>query len=163
MSNLSNVAPQKAKGSTTETMTVEEPSATMAAISLPAGDEANKDENAPSTSQGQQRGACSSATHTTSTTTTISTNNNNSSDSNDNNRMGSATPMTQLNGPVMRIKRELNEIIENPPPNCSAEMYKEDLFHWKAIIMGPSGTPYEGGIFKLDIRFPVVASFASMC
>ncbi|EDW62545.1 ubiquitin-conjugating enzyme E2 E1 isoform X1 [Drosophila virilis] len=151
MSNLSNVAPQKAKGSTTETMTVEEPSATMAARSLPAGDEANKDENAPSTSQGQQRGACSSTTHTTSTTTTTTTITNTN---NNNNRMGSATPMTQLNGPVMRIKRELNEIIENPPPNCSAELYKEDLFHWKAIIMGPSGTPYEGGIFKLDIRFP---------
>ncbi|KRF80701.1 ubiquitin-conjugating enzyme E2 E3 isoform X2 [Drosophila virilis] len=160
MSNLSNVAPQKAKGSTTETMTVEEPSATMAARSLPAGDEANKDENAPSTSQGQQRGACSSTTHTTSTTTTTTTITNTN---NNNNRMGSATPMTQLNGPVMRIKRELNEIIENPPPNCSAELYKEDLFHWKAIIMGPSGTPYEGGIFKLDIRFPVVESFASMC
>ncbi|XP_030078873.1 ubiquitin-conjugating enzyme E2 E1 [Drosophila hydei] len=63
-------------------------------------------------------------------------------------------PMTQLNGPVMRIKRELNEIVQNPPPNCSAEMCKDDLFHWKAIIIGPSGTAYEGGIFKLDIRFP---------
>ncbi|XP_030245597.1 ubiquitin-conjugating enzyme E2 E1 [Drosophila navojoa] len=54
----------------------------------------------------------------------------------------------------MRIKRELNEIMQNPPPNCSAEMYKDDLFHWKAAIVGPSGTAYEGGTFKLDIRFP---------
>ncbi|KAH8387606.1 hypothetical protein KR093_008132, partial [Drosophila rubida] len=56
--------------------------------------------------------------------------------------------------PLMRIKRELSEITQHPPPNCSAETHKGDLFHWRATINGPTGTVYEGGVFKLDIRFP---------
>ena len=28
------------------------------------------------------------------------------------------------------------------------------MFKWEGIIVGPSGTPYEGGMFKLNIEFP---------
>ncbi|XP_034480196.1 ubiquitin-conjugating enzyme E2 4 [Drosophila innubila] len=93
------------------------------------------DENEPSTSQGQVRNQAESGGSVS-----------------DSSKV--AISQHQLNGPVMRIKRELSEITKNPPPNCSAEMHKEDLFHWKATVNGPSGSVYEGGIFKLDIRFP---------
>ncbi|KAH8290063.1 hypothetical protein KR044_006598, partial [Drosophila immigrans] len=63
------------------------------------------------------------------------------------------------NSPLMRIKRELDEITQHPPPNCSAELHKEDLFHWRATINGPGGSVYEGGVFKLDIRFPAAYPF----
>ena len=29
-----------------------------------------------------------------------------------------------------------------------------NLMHWKGTLKGPKGTPYEGGIFKIDIQLP---------
>ena len=31
---------------------------------------------------------------------------------------------------------------------------KENLFEWQAILRGPPDTPYEGGIFKININVP---------
>jgi hypothetical protein len=50
--------------------------------------------------------------------------------------------------------QELKDIQQNPPENCSAGPAGEDLYHWQAMLTGPSQTPYEGGIFWVDIRFP---------
>ena len=58
------------------------------------------------------------------------------------------------NSTTLRIKRELELLKNNPPSNCSAGPIDEDVFHWEATIMGPVETPYEGGIFKLEINFP---------
>ncbi len=29
-----------------------------------------------------------------------------------------------------------------------------NLMHWKGTLKGPKGTPYEGGVFKIDIQLP---------
>ena len=29
----------------------------------------------------------------------------------------------------------------------------DDLFNWTAVIIGPEGTPYHGGLFKLKLKF----------
>ncbi|XP_030079342.1 nuclear fragile X mental retardation-interacting protein 2-like [Drosophila hydei] len=63
MSNLSNVLPAKAKGSTSEAKSVQNSSTTMAAKSLPAGEQATRDENAPSTSQGRQHQSSHHSSH----------------------------------------------------------------------------------------------------
>ena len=39
--------------------------------------------------------------------------------------------------------------------NCSAGMTdEEDIYLWHATILGPTGSPYENGVFYLKIEFP---------
>lgn len=53
---------------------------------------------------------------------------------------------------VKRINRELEEIKNFPPDNCSAGLINDNnIFEWRATILGPHGSPYEGGIFQLKI------------
>lgn len=53
-----------------------------------------------------------------------------------------------------RIKREWCALQKEPVAYCSAGPAEDDLRHWKGTIVGPASSPYEGGLFKLNIRFP---------
>ena len=55
---------------------------------------------------------------------------------------------------IHRLKNELKELETNPPTNCSAGIIDDDIYNWQATIMGPVGSPYEGGVFYLKIHFP---------
>jgi ubiquitin-conjugating enzyme E2 D/E len=55
-----------------------------------------------------------------------------------------------------RINYELSEIISSPIDNCSAGLISEhDIYKWQATIIGPQGSPYEGGLFNLRVNFPL--------
>ena len=59
----------------------------------------------------------------------------------------------------------MNELIffnKDPPANCSACLINDnDFFHWKVTIKGPKDTPYQGGVFLLNIHFPSNYAFRS--
>ena len=55
----------------------------------------------------------------------------------------------------LRIKKELKEFETDPPIGCSGGLVNEsDLYKWHATIIGPTGSPYSGGIFNLTIDIP---------
>lgn len=53
-----------------------------------------------------------------------------------------------------RLKLDASIMNSQPPENCSAGPEKDNLLHWKATILGPVNSPFEGGIFSLTIKFP---------
>ena len=56
---------------------------------------------------------------------------------------------------VRRLTKELQEIKKDPPLNISAGPINDNLFEWEAVLLGPTETPYEGGIFILNIHIPI--------
>ncbi|OZJ03361.1 hypothetical protein BZG36_02987 [Bifiguratus adelaidae] len=53
-----------------------------------------------------------------------------------------------------RLQKEFAELQGNPQPGVSVGLVDEDLFHWQSVLAGPETSPYKGGKFHLDIKFP---------
>ncbi len=55
---------------------------------------------------------------------------------------------------IKRLTKELKDMEKDDTPNLSAGPIDNNLFEWHASIIGPIGTPYEGGVFNLNISIP---------
>ena len=58
-----------------------------------------------------------------------------------------------------RINMEIKRLVKSPLEGIKASPIGDDLFHWKASIIGPPDTPYAKGLFKLTIEFPAKFPF----
>ena len=54
---------------------------------------------------------------------------------------------------IRRLNKEVVSLAKDSPPGLSAAPVTDDLLTWQGVIFGPEDTPYEGGIFELNMTF----------
>ncbi|KAL1443440.1 hypothetical protein MTO96_007518 [Rhipicephalus appendiculatus] len=55
---------------------------------------------------------------------------------------------------LMRVKRDIADFKADPLPGIYISPEESDLTRVHALIVGPEGTPYEGGFFHFFMKFP---------
>jgi ubiquitin-protein ligase len=56
---------------------------------------------------------------------------------------------------LQRMRHEFKLVLEDPPPGVIAWPYPEgSVTSMRAQVEGPSDTPYEAGVFELEISIP---------
>mmetsp|Transcript_34335 Transcript_34335/g.61919 ORF Transcript_34335/g.61919 Transcript_34335/m.61919 type:complete len:546 (-) Transcript_34335:132-1769(-) len=58
------------------------------------------------------------------------------------------------NASVKRILQEIKELKKDPPEDFIAEALEDDIFEWHFVLIGPSGTEFEGGLYHGRILLP---------
>eukprot|EP01064_Diplonema_japonicum_P003442 TRINITY_DN1221_c0_g1_i2.p1 TRINITY_DN1221_c0_g1~~TRINITY_DN1221_c0_g1_i2.p1 ORF type:complete len:152 (+),score=34.29 TRINITY_DN1221_c0_g1_i2:59-514(+) len=58
-----------------------------------------------------------------------------------------------------RLGKELSELMKEPVEGVSVAANETDMFKWTAQVEGPKGTPYEGGIFAVEVTIPTEYPF----
>ncbi|KAM0724022.1 hypothetical protein Q7P37_001013 [Cladosporium fusiforme] len=65
------------------------------------------------------------------------------------------TPTAMNSVASKRLFQEYKHLTTDPPEGITAgPVNEDDLFLWEAMIQGPEGTPYEGGVFPAELKFP---------
>ena len=53
-----------------------------------------------------------------------------------------------------RIQKDIIDLEKNPIEHISAGPKSYNIYEWEGTLMGPSRSPYAGGVFNLSIIFP---------
>mmetsp|Transcript_10552 Transcript_10552/g.11605 ORF Transcript_10552/g.11605 Transcript_10552/m.11605 type:complete len:151 (+) Transcript_10552:51-503(+) len=53
-----------------------------------------------------------------------------------------------------RIIKETQRLLADPPPGISVKPFQDNLRYFSVLMQGPQGTPYEGGVFSLELFLP---------
>lgn len=56
---------------------------------------------------------------------------------------------------LRRLMAEYKQLTLNPPDGITAgPIDEENFFEWEAVVLGPEGTCFEGGVFSAKLTFP---------
>ena len=66
------------------------------------------------------------------------------------------TSLPSMTSPASkRLFKEYKSLSSDPPEGITAgPVSEDDMFIWEALIQGPEGTPFEGGVFPAELKFP---------
>eukprot|EP01053_Blabericola_migrator_P003547 Blabericola_migrator_1__3546@NODE_2052_length_3356_cov_89_705990_g1302_i0_p3_GENE_NODE_2052_length_3356_cov_89_705990_g1302_i0NODE_2052_length_3356_cov_89_705990_g1302_i0_p3_ORF_typecomplete_len176_score32_84UQ_con/PF00179_26/6_8e55ProkE2_B/PF14461_6/1_4e07RWD/PF05773_22/0_023_NODE_2052_length_3356_cov_89_705990_g1302_i027623289 len=53
-----------------------------------------------------------------------------------------------------RLLKDFKRLRQDPPDGVNGAPEEGDLQFWSAVILGPEGTVWQGGIFRLSLSFP---------
>ncbi|KAM7278913.1 hypothetical protein ACFE04_006047 [Oxalis oulophora] len=53
-----------------------------------------------------------------------------------------------------RIVKETQRLLSEPAPGISASPSEDNMRYFNVMILGPTQSPYEGGVFKLELFLP---------
>lgn len=55
---------------------------------------------------------------------------------------------------IARLQKEFKDLAANPLPWATVSLVNDDLFKWSLSVNGPENSPYEKGVFDLEIELP---------
>ncbi|EIW68195.1 hypothetical protein TREMEDRAFT_69247 [Tremella mesenterica DSM 1558] len=70
--------------------------------------------------------------------------------------MFGSNPRAQSSTATRRLMKEYRDITADPLQDSitAGPISEDNMLEWEALIQGPEGTPYEGGIFSAKLIFP---------
>uniref|UniRef100_A0A7S1KSU4 E2 ubiquitin-conjugating enzyme n=1 Tax=Percolomonas cosmopolitus TaxID=63605 RepID=A0A7S1KSU4_9EUKA len=71
-------------------------------------------------------------------------------------RLHNVTPRcsSRHHSSLPETQQETQKLMTEPPPGISATPHENNLRYFKVAIAGPSQSPYQGGVFRLELFLP---------